>query len=103
MSSPAIRCASWPSPALSDEQFSALTGIDYDPAAPPLIIGALPGSRVREVQWIAPVIYRALALMEEAFAGGRRAAAAARRLAGAASGTAGRACWTRRDRPGCAT
>lgn len=55
-------------PSVSDEQFSAITGIDYDPAAPPLIIGALPGSRVREVQWIAPVIYRALALMEEAFA-----------------------------------
>jgi lipid-A-disaccharide synthase len=54
-------------PSLSDEQFSAITGIPYDPAAPPMIIGALPGSRVREVQWIAPVMYKALALMEEAF------------------------------------
>lgn len=54
-------------PRLSDDEFSAVTGIPYDPAAPPLIIGALPGSRVREVQWIAPVIYSALALMEEAF------------------------------------
>jgi lipid-A-disaccharide synthase len=55
-------------PILSDAQFSSLTGIDFDPARPPTIIGTLPGSRVGEVRQIAPVIFRALALMREAFA-----------------------------------
>jgi len=54
-------------PVLSDAQFRQLTGIDYDPAAPPTIIGTLPGSRVGEVRQIAPAIFRALALMREAF------------------------------------
>jgi len=56
-------------PRLTDAEFTALTGIAYDPAAPPLIVGALPGSRVREVRCIAPVVYRALALLEETFSG----------------------------------
>ena len=55
-------------PRLSDAEFSALTGIDFDSADPPLLVGALPGSRIGEVRQIAPEIFRALALMQEAFA-----------------------------------
>ena len=54
-------------PQLTDAQFSALTGIEYDPQRPPLIIGALVGSRRREIEWIAPAVYRALALIQAAF------------------------------------
>lgn len=54
-------------PRLSDAEFSRLTGIDYDADEPPLLVGALPGSRVGEIRQIAPEIFRALALMKEAF------------------------------------
>ena len=40
-------------PRLSDAQFSALTGIDLQSPQRPLIVGVMPGSRVREVEWIA--------------------------------------------------
>jgi lipid-A-disaccharide synthase len=52
-------------PRLSDAEFSELTGIAYASDNPPLIIGALPGSRVGELRQIAPEIFRALALMKE--------------------------------------
>jgi len=55
-------------PKLSDAEFSELTGISYDAARPQLLIGALTGSRVREVKDISPHVYRALALIREAFA-----------------------------------
>jgi lipid-A-disaccharide synthase len=54
-------------PRLSDAEFSKLTGIDYGASEPPLLVGALPGSRVGEIRQIAPEIFRALALMKEAF------------------------------------
>lgn len=54
-------------PVLSNVEFAGITGIAYDPAAPPCIIGALPGSRKAELKHIAPVIFGALALMKEAF------------------------------------
>ena len=53
-------------PRLSDEMFSQLTGIPYDRQAPPLIIGAMPGSRRSEVRNIGPPIYQALKLVGEA-------------------------------------
>lgn len=55
-------------PRLSDAEFTELTGIPYDAADPPLIVGALPGSRVGELRQIAPEIFRALALMKEGLA-----------------------------------
>lgn len=54
-------------PQLSDEVFASVTGIPYDCDNPPLIVGVLPGSRQGEVRHIAPPIFKALALMREAF------------------------------------
>lgn len=55
-------------PRLNDAEFAELMGIDYDPADPPLVIGALPGSRVGEIRQIAPEIFHALVLIKEALA-----------------------------------
>ena len=54
-------------PRLSDGEFTAVTGIPYDAADPPLVLGILPGSRVGEVRQIAPPIFKAVALITEAF------------------------------------
>lgn len=58
-----------PGARLSDTAFSAATGIPYDPAAPPLIIGALVGSRIGEVRSIAPSVFAALGIIAEALRG----------------------------------
>jgi lipid-A-disaccharide synthase len=55
-------------PGLSDAAFSALTGIAYDAQNPPLIIGALPGSRIGEIAQIGPPLFRGMALIQDAFA-----------------------------------
>jgi lipid-A-disaccharide synthase len=54
-------------PRLSDAEFARLTGIDM--ATRPLLIGALTGSRVGEVRDIAPPVFAALRLVQEALAG----------------------------------
>jgi lipid-A-disaccharide synthase len=53
-------------PRLSDRQFNAVTGFNYDPASPPLIIGAMVGSRIGEVRDIATPVFSALRLIQEA-------------------------------------
>lgn len=55
-------------PRLTDVQFSAATGIDYDPQRPPLLIGALTGSRIGEIRDIAPQVFSALRLIQDALA-----------------------------------
>ena len=55
-------------PSLTDKAFSSLTGIDYNSEQPPLIIGALPGSRIGEITQIGPPLFRGLALVQDAFA-----------------------------------
>lgn len=55
-------------PQLSDAAFSELTGIDFTAENQPLVIGAMPGSRVGEVKCIAGPLYRGMALVQEAFA-----------------------------------
>ncbi len=69
-------------PKLTDSEFSALTGIELQPGGisgaaahetrRPIIIGALPGSRVREVEWIAPSMYKALRLIQEGWSEDRQ-------------------------------
>jgi lipid-A-disaccharide synthase len=54
-------------PVLSDAQFAALTGIRLD-ARPPLLIGAMVGSRRGEIRDIAPRVFGALRLIQQAFA-----------------------------------
>jgi lipid-A-disaccharide synthase len=54
-------------PRLSDREFTALTGVPLSP--PPLLIGALTGSRVGEVRDIAPHVFGALKLVQEALQG----------------------------------
>ncbi|MBN2081049.1 hypothetical protein JW859_02460 [bacterium] len=54
-------------PKLSDAEFANLVGFDYNRAQPPVIVGALPGSRVGEIRQIAPQVFTALAWMTEAF------------------------------------
>lgn len=56
-------------PILSDEDFAELLGIKGRADPQPLLIGVLPGSRRGEISDIAPEIYRAVALMQDAFRG----------------------------------
>jgi lipid-A-disaccharide synthase len=56
-------------PILSDEAFAELLGIDAAADPKPMLIGVLPGSRRGEISDIAPEIYRAVALMRDAFRG----------------------------------
>jgi lipid-A-disaccharide synthase len=55
-------------PNLSDQAFGELAGVPFDGANPPLIIGALPGSRIGEISQIGPALFRGLALIQDAFA-----------------------------------
>jgi lipid-A-disaccharide synthase len=55
-------------PRLSDAQFANATGIPYATENPPLLIGALTGSRVGEIRDIAPEVFAALRLISEALA-----------------------------------
>ena len=56
-------------PVLSDGQFTELIGLQDSADPLPLLIGVLPGSRRGEINDIAPEIYRAVALMQDAFRG----------------------------------
>jgi lipid-A-disaccharide synthase len=53
---------------LSDAEFATVTGLHQDGPLQPLIVGALPGSRMGEIKYIAPEIFRAFALMRDALA-----------------------------------
>jgi lipid-A-disaccharide synthase len=54
-------------PSISDEEFYALIGAEPHRNDAPFIIGAMPGSRVGEVKEIAPIIYRAMQLIDDSF------------------------------------
>jgi lipid-A-disaccharide synthase len=52
---------------LTDDEFYRMVGLGYTDSEKPLIIGALPGSRRGELRCIAPPVFRAARLVQEAF------------------------------------